>query len=88
MYNSIADYAAGKGDELCGREGLIHLCSFHASKQRAFIQRMIDINMLLARVMQHDHELRSARKLTAKLGLDAGSRPAEDSPPLAYSCPH
>ena len=48
---------------------------------------MIDINMLLTRVMQHDHELRSARKLAAKLGLDAASRPAEDAPPLAYTFP-
>ena len=48
---------------------------------------MVDINVLLARVKQHDHELRSTRKLTAKLGLVAGSKPAEDSPPLAYACP-
>ena len=48
---------------------------------------MIYINMLLTRVMQHDHELRAARKLAAKLGLVAGSRPAEDAPPLAYTCP-
>ena len=87
VHNSIADYAAGKGDEACGREGLVQLCAFHARKQQAYIKLMLDINLLLTRVMQHDQELRSARKLATKLGLDAGNRPAEDSPPLAYSCP-
>ena len=48
---------------------------------------MVDINLLLARVMQHDHVLRAARKLSAKLGLVAGSQPADAAPPPAYACP-
>ena len=87
IHNSVADFAASKGDEVCGRNGLSHLCNFHAAKQRSFIQLMVDINLLLARVMQHDHVLRAARKLSAKLGLVAGSQPAEDAPPPAYACP-
>ena len=87
IHNSVADFAASKGDEVCGRNGLSHFCNFHASKQRSYIQLMVDINLLLARVMQHDHELRAARKLSAKLGLVAGCKPVEDSPPLAYTCP-
>ena len=87
VHNSIADYGASKGDEACERAGLAQLCTFHALKQRAYIKLMVDINMLLTRVMQHDHELRAARKLAAKLGLVAGSRPAEDAPPLAYTWP-
>ena len=70
VHNSIADYAASKGDEACGRDGLVQLWSFHALKQRALVKFMIDINMLLTRVMQHDHELRTARELVAKLGLE------------------
>ena len=87
VHNSVADYAASKGDEACGRVGLVQLCSYHAHKQRAYIKLMIDINMLLTRVMQHDHALRASRKLAAKLGLFAGSQPAEEAPPSAYSCP-
>ena len=35
VHNSIADYAASKGDEACGRDCLVQLCTFHAYKQRA-----------------------------------------------------
>ena len=87
VHNSVADYAASTGDEACGRDGLAKLCSYHAHKQQAYIKLMIDINMLLTRVMEHDHVLRASRKLAVKLGLVAESQPAEEAPPLAHSCP-
>ena len=87
VHNSIADYAASKGDLACGRDGLAKLCCYHELKQRAYIKLMVDINSLLARVMQHDQELRTARKLAVKLGLAVEGGPAEEAPPLAYSCP-
>ena len=87
VHNSIADYAASKGDLTCGPDGLAKLCCYHELKQRAYIKLMVDINFLLARVMQHDQELRTARKLAVKLGLAVEGGPAEEAPPLAYSCP-
>ena len=87
IHNSVIDYAASKGNEICGRNGFSHLCNFHAAKQHALIQLMVDINLLLARIMQHDHVLRAARKLSAKFVLVAGSQLANDASPPVYACP-
>ena len=32
IHNSVIDYAASKGNEICGRNGFNHLCNFHAAK--------------------------------------------------------
>ena len=51
VHNSVADFAASKGDEASGRDGLAKPCSYHAHKKQANIKLMIDLNMLLTRVM-------------------------------------
>ena len=80
IHKSLADYAASRGDAAWKRDGLLTLCDYHAQTQRAYTKLMIDINLLIARVMEHDHYLRLERTNAIKRGLAPRNEVDDRSP--------